>query len=69
MAFNLVLDEPVEGDKVEEHQGIKFSVESDIYDKFGPFHLTSMRHGGQVFLQLRGEKQNDGGGCGSCSSC
>jgi len=69
MAFNLVLDEPAEGDKVEEHQGIKFTVDNDIYDKYGPFLLTSIRHGEQVFLQLRGEKQLDGGGCDSCSSC
>lgn len=69
MAFNLVLDEPAEGDKVEEHQGIKFAVESNIYDNYGPFVLTSVKHDGQVYLQLKGEKQTDGGGCDSCTSC
>ncbi len=70
MTFNLVLDGPAEGDQVEEHDGIRFAVENDIFNQFGPFVLTSIRSGPQVFLQLKGEKQPAfSGGCDSCSSC
>lgn len=70
MAFNLVLDEPAADDKVEEHDGLKFVVENELYDRFGPFILTSIKQGEQTFLQLRAEKQPaNGGGCDSCSSC
>lgn len=70
MAFNLVLDEPVQGDKIEEHDGLKFVVENTVYDNYGPFILTSVRQGPQVYLQLKGEKQSEtSGGCDSCPSC
>ncbi len=70
MSFNLVLDGPGEGDRVEEHDGLKFVVENGLYDQFGPFILSSFKSGSQVFLQLRAEKQAPmGGGCDSCSSC
>jgi Fe-S cluster biogenesis protein NfuA len=70
MSFNLVLDGPAEGDRVEEHDGIRFAVENILFDRFGPFVLTSFKSGSQVFLQLKGEKQVPfSGGCDSCSSC
>ncbi len=70
MTFNLVLDGPAEGDRVEEHDGIKFAVESELIDRFGPFVLASSRSGAQVFLRLTAEKQPVvSGGCDSCSSC
>ena len=70
MSFNLVLDEPAAGDKVEEHEGLKFTIEPNVYDKFGPFALSTVKHGQQTFLQLKGAKtSDDGGGCSTCSSC
>lgn len=70
MSFNLVLDEPVEGDKVEVHEDLKFVVDSGIYNNFGPFNLSSIERGKQVFFQLNAAKQSqESGGCDSCSSC
>ncbi|NLO20994.1 MAG: hypothetical protein GX119_03205 [Syntrophomonadaceae bacterium] len=70
MSFNLVLDGPAEGDRVEEHDGIKFVVENSLFEQFGPFILSSFKSGSQVFLQLKAEKQAPvSGGCDSCSSC
>ncbi len=72
MSFNLVLDEPVEGDVVEEHGGLQFTVEPKLYNDFGPFTLSSTKQGSQVYLQLIPAKQpaqGGGGGCDSCSSC
>lgn len=70
MSFNLVLDGPAEGDRVEEHDGLNFVVESGLFEQFGPFILSSFKSGSQVFLQLKGEKQASfSGGCDSCSSC
>lgn len=70
MSFNLVLDEPAESDKVEEHEGLNFVIENKIYDDFGPFTLSSTKQGSQVYLQLKAAQQPEpGGGCDSCSSC
>ncbi|HWP97359.1 MAG TPA: hypothetical protein VN426_10980 [Syntrophomonadaceae bacterium] len=70
MSFNLVLDEPVEGDKVEEHEGLQFVVESGLYDSLGPFTLTSIRRGKQLFFQIDAAKQSgESAGCDSCTSC
>jgi hypothetical protein len=70
MSFNLVLDEPVEGDKVEEHDGLQFAVENNVFDSFGPFTLSTIRQDGQIYFQIAAAKQPEGGGgCDSCSSC
>ncbi len=69
MSFNLVLDGPVEGDKVEEHDGLQFTVENNVFDSFGPFTLSSIREDGQLYFQIVAAKQTGGGGCDSCSSC
>ncbi len=70
MTFNLVLDEPGEADKTETHEGLNFIVESKLYDEFGPFTLSSVTHGSQVYLQLTAAKQPpQAGGCDSCTSC
>lgn len=70
MSFNLVLDEPVESDKVEEHEGLNFIVEDKIYDEFGPFTLVSKKQGTDVYLEITPAKQPEqGGGCTACPSC
>lgn len=69
MTFNLVLDEPAEGDVIEEHHGIKFTVAKNVHDNFGPFTLSSAKHGSQVYLQLLPAKEMTGGGCDTCPSC
>lgn len=70
MSFNLVLDEPVEGDKTEEHEGLLFIVDNKIYDNHGPFTLESKRQDSQVYLQIISAQQSEqSGGCESCSSC
>lgn len=65
-SFYLVLDEPVEGDEIEEHDGIQFLVKKKLYDRYSPFTVSSTRSGGQIFLQIdpaRGSGNNEG--CGS----
>lgn len=70
MNFNLVLDEPAAGDKVEQHDSLQFTADSTLYNDFGPFILSSFRQGEQIYLQLRAEKQSGATGCcDSCSSC
>lgn len=70
MSFNLVLDEPTETDQTETHEDLNFIVENKLFDEFGPFSLSSIKYGPQVYLQLTASKQAEQvGGCDSCSSC
>jgi hypothetical protein len=69
MSFNLVLDEPAQGDMQEEHVGLNFIVEAGLYEEFGTFTVTSVKYGEQTFLQIDAAKQPPSDGCSSCSSC
>jgi len=71
LSFNLVLDEPVQGDKVEVHDGLQFAVENKLLEKYGPFVLDSFKRDQQVYLHLRASQKSadDGGGCSTCTSC
>lgn len=55
---------------VEEHDGLQFTVQKEINENYGPFTLSSVKQGSQVYLQIVAAKQaGQGGGCDSCSSC
>jgi hypothetical protein len=47
---------------VEEFEGFKFAVKEKLYDKYGPFNITSIKGGSRVFLQTDSAK-NSGAGC------
>jgi len=70
VSFNLVLDEPGENDKSEDHEGLNFIVKQDLIDTYGSFSLETIKRGTQTYLQLVPERDPDaGGGCSSCTSC
>lgn len=70
MSYNLVLDEPVGSDIVEEHAGLNFIIDKELYETSNGFTINSFKQNGMTYYRIIPEVQNpDGGGCGSCTSC
>jgi Fe-S cluster assembly iron-binding protein IscA len=70
MSYNLVLDEPAKKDKVEEHDGLHFVVEENLYEMTKGFSISSLQQDGQTYFKILPEKEAEGsGGCSSCPSC
>ncbi len=70
MTFNLVLDEPVQDDQVEEHEGLLFMVANRLVETYKGFTIALIQRGNQSMLQIIPDlKVDEGGGCSSCSSC
>ena len=70
MSFNLVLDEPVDRDLVEEHDGIHFVINDSLYEMYQGFTIDSVKSNGLTYYKIRpGREMDDSGGCASCTSC
>lgn len=65
MAFNLVLDEPDNTDRVEEHEGINFIASEDLINMCEGFTFSLSPFG----LQIKADNESAENGCGSCSGC
>lgn len=70
MSYSLVLDEPADGDRVEEHDGLHFVVKESLYQISQGFSINTEKRGGQTYLSILPNSESaDGGNCTSCSSC
>jgi len=70
MSYNLVLDEPVDSDLVEEHDGLHFIIEKSLYENSQGFTINSVKRDGMTYYKiLPNTESKEGGGCSSCSSC
>ena len=67
--FNLVLDEKKETDNIEVVEGLTFLVDKSVNDQFGALTILSGEENGRGGFSIEPEKQEEGGGCSSCSSC
>lgn len=69
MSFILVLDGPKDDDVKEKIDGLTFVVEEDLVNLFGGFTIKSFRSGDMIRLMITPDKQIEGGGCSSCTTC
>ena len=70
MSYSLVLDEPVDSDRVEEHDGLYFVVDEAVYEMSQGFRINTEKREGQTYFSiLPNMKSADGGDCSSCPSC
>lgn len=70
MSYNLVLDEPVNNDLVEEHNGLHFVIEKSLYESSQGFLIDSVKRDGLTYYKIQPNAEaTEGGGCASCSSC
>lgn len=69
MSFILVLDGPKDGDVKEKIDDLTFVVEQDLVNLFGGFTVKSFRSGEVIRLMITPDKQMEGGGCSSCTTC
>lgn len=67
-AFNISVEEPVEGDVVEQFNDIKFIVKQELIDEFDGFVILSTEENEGRGLSLRALSAPVGG-CGGCSGC
>lgn len=67
-AFNISVEEPVEGDVVEQVNDIKFIVKKELIDEFEGFIISSTEENEGRGLSLRALSAPEGG-CGGCSGC
>ncbi|MEA1960297.1 MAG: hypothetical protein U9N81_03220 [Bacillota bacterium] len=65
MSFNLVLDEPADHDKVEDHEGLTFFAKDDLLEMCKGFTVALSSYG----LEIKPDVESADSGCGSCSSC
>ena len=63
MSYNLVLDEPAENDKVEEHDGLHFVVEDNLFEMSKGFTISSFQQKGQNYFKILPEKEAFFPGC------
>ncbi len=67
--FNLVLDEKKDNDNIEVVEGLTFLVDKSVTEQFGALTILSGEENGRGGFSIEPEKQAEGGGCSSCSSC